>query len=309
LLDAFKVHEIASGCAALALVLILTFMRAEQFLDEHDTSWGPVLEALALWLWTSLLAVLSIIIWRLGFFLIHAYIVPPDQNIHALSAVVVGACVLIAAGRFRSTSSSAPVGIAPDVFMPGERFARAVYSGGKFTPMMLDMVLTVPVMLVWAGVWMFADNLAVPPFLSGVICMTAVALCGILTINESLRSACAALSPVLCTLGDIAWTSFLMLLVIGVWRGIWESLAELRVVGPKHMGADSLVHTASKTHHAALMAMLGAIGLTALQRHRSALFPPVDFSLDEGDFFVAVGSHLPPDKLLPVSETSTYSTA
>jgi len=143
--------------------------------------------------------------------------------------------------------------------------------------------LTVPVVFVWAAVWALFDNYKVVPVWSAVACIGVVFLCAVCDIDERLRCAFEGLPTLAHHIGDIVFTSFLVLLVVGSWIGVWETV-------------DHKFELAEHPHFAAAAAMFGAVGLTAMQRHRSAIFPPIDFSVDDGDHFAKVG-HTDPESL------------
>jgi len=309
LFDAFKVDRVISGVVAAVLIFILAILAAEQWLEKRSATWHPVVTTVATWLWTCLFAVLSILVWRFAWFCVDEKAFDDEllqdnaelleeiklhkgspgwaemSSVHAIIVTLVGAAVLIVAGRFRSASHAPPIGIVADVSALVEGcFAQPAFSGAKITDVLLDFVLTVPVVLVWAGVWMLNDNLKVSPLYSAIVCCSVVALCAIGNIDDYLRSAFEGRSLMVHHVGDIVFTSFLVLLVVGVWRGFWELI-------------DHNLHLAKHPHVAAAVALAGATGLTIMQRHRSTLFPPVDFSVDDGDHFATVG-HTEPESLL-----------
>jgi hypothetical protein len=321
LFDAFKVDKVISGVIASVIIFILAVSASEQWLDKRSATWHPVATNVSAWFWTGLLAVLSLLVWRFAWFFVdenafdedllqdndellkeHAQLLKEHyelhqgspgwsqmSSIHAVVIAVVGAGILIATGRFRSCSHACPIGIVADVTASESRvvqgcFAQPAFSGEKITDVLLDFVLTIPVVLVWAGVWMLNDNANVHPLGSAIVCCSVVALSAIGNIDEFLRNAFAGQSLLVHHVGDIVFTSFLTLLVVGVWRGIWEVI-------------DHNLHLAKHPLWAAGIALAGATGLTLLQRHRSACFPPVDFSVDDGDHFATVG-HTEPESLL-----------
>lgn len=331
LFDAFKVDKVISGVIASVLIFILAISTSEQWLEKRSATWHPVATNVSAWLWTCLLAVLSLLVWRFAWFFVdenafdeellqdndellkeHAQLLEDAKlhqgspgwsqmsSVHAVVIAVVGAGILIATGRFRSCSHASPIGIVADVSASESRvvqgcFAQPAFSGEKITDVLLDFVLTVPVVLVWAGVWMLNDNAKVPPLSSAIVCCGVVALCAIGNIDEFLRNAFAGRSLMVHHVGDIVFTSFLTLLVVGVWRGIWEVI-------------DHNLHLAKHPHLAVGIALAGATGLTLLQRHRSACFPPVDFSVDDGDHFATVG-HTEPESLLSEAHHSEKTLA
>lgn len=281
LLDIFEVDEVAAGLFTSVLIFFLAVFSAHQILDTSSSKLEPLAKGILTWLWTCCLAVCSICIWRLGFFLIHKHLLKPDKNLHAVLVAMLGAAILLPAGRFRTASSAAPVAIAFDsTATSGEPFPKAVFSGPQCPSVLLDFALTVPVMLAWAGLWMLADNLSISPVWSGLACLAFNTACTWFRLNEHLRDFCSRVHTSLPSVADALWTALLTVVIVGIWRGIWEGLVD-------HL------HIADRAHNAALTAVLGAFGLTALGRHRGTLFPPVEFELDDGDAFVATGCQSP----------------
>lgn len=274
LLDALAVNELVSGCIAIFLVIILAAVKADLLLEKFISAVPTAIQVMSVWLWTCGLAVLSLVVWRIGFFCVHKFLLP-GNNVHAVSVALIGIALLILAGRYRSASCAPPVGVVVDIYSPGTRFPPAAFSGHKVGEASLDVLLTIPVVLTWAGIWMLLDNLAVPPVLCGLVCFGWIALCGIFSISDLLRVCCAGVW-VVSAVADVMWTSLKTVACIGVWRGTWEAAFE-------QLGLQ-------KAPHAAATFLVGAVGLTLLMRHRSAMFPPVDFSSDDGDHFHAVGS-------------------
>lgn len=315
LLNTFHVHKIASGLVAQAFVFILALVSAEQWLETKAKGLSPVVGAVLVWVWTCLLAVLSLMIWRLGFFVVDRQVFDPDDletnakllgtpgklqmmNIHCILLAALGAAVLIATKRFRSASHAPPIGIATDIDMPVNdvegRFKPAGYSGSKIQNALLDCVLTVPVVFVWLGIWEIFDNFNVDPLWSGIACSAVVFLCAVCDIDTHLRTAFDGMSPMAHNIGDVAFTSILVVLVVGVWRGLWEVL-------------ELYLELTNHPHIAATVALLGAVGLTCMKRHRSVIFPPVDFSIDDGAHFASVGHTEPEIKTSLDAETTGYN--
>jgi hypothetical protein len=313
-LDAYKLNQVFSGLAAVVVIFFLAIAAANERLAKLTEKVPPLAEAVLAWLWTCFLAVLSILIWRMCWYMVDKIFFDPSairattdlsseieaqlhvenlgspgkvqmSNYHAIILTMVGAFTLVAAGRYRSASHAPPIGIVADTSVAETCFAKPVFSGSDFKHVLLDFFLTLPVVFVWAGVWKLNDNAKLDPLLSALICLFVVALLAVVDIDEILRDACVGRSLLVHNLGDLVFTSILVVLVVGVWRGVWEAI-------------DHNLHLAKNAHIAALIAAVGAIGLTALQRHRSALFPPVDFSVDDGDHFASVG-HTTANSLLP----------
>lgn len=274
LLDVFKVDEVASGCAAVFLVVILAWSKSDELLERLVGPAPAALQVLLVWLWTCFLAVLSLIVWRISFFGVHIFL-HPGNNPFAVVVTLVGIAILVPVGRYRSASCAPPVGVVVDAYSPGRRFSTAAYSGHNLGEACLDVVLTLPVVFVWAGIWMLLDNLAVPPVLCCIVCFGWISICSVFFLSDRLRDCCAGLG-VLSAVADVMWTTLKTVACIGVWRGAWETaLHELDL---------------HKAPQAVATFLGGAVGLTLLQRHSSACFPPVDFSSDDGDHFHAVGS-------------------
>jgi len=312
-LNTFHVPKIGSGLVAQAFVFILALVSAEQWLEKKAKGLSPVAEAVLVWVWTWLLAMHTLLIWRLGFFVVDRQVFDPEDletnakllgtpgkleimNIHCILLAVVGSAVLIATRRFRSASHAPPIGIALDepVNDVEGRFKPAGYSGSKIQNALLDCVLTVAVVFVWLGIWEIYDNFNVHPLWSGIACSAVVFLCAICDIDTHLRTAFDGMSPMAHNIGDVAFTSILVILVVGVWRGAWESL-------------ELYLELSNHPHIAATVAFFGAVGLTSMKRHRCAIFPPVDFSDDDGAHFASVGHTEPEIKTSLDAETTGYN--
>lgn len=275
-LDHYRVSDYISGGVAIFLVAVLAIAGVDEFFEKRFTARSSAGEDVIMGLWTCLLAVLSILIWRISFQLCYDLILPQKDDIRAIVVTLIGVALLVATGRYPTASGAPPIGYVADKDPSRTRFAKAVFSGSKPLEVLIDLALTVPVVFVWAGVWMLGDNHSVPPLASGLCCSAIAALFTICTISDHFRAACEGHSRIVSSVLGVAWTSLLTLLVVGVWRGIWETYDEHLHLQQKHENRWA-------PHNAAGLAVAGAIGLIVLQRHRSALFPPMDFALDAGD--------------------------
>eukprot|EP00929_Paragymnodinium_shiwhaense_P039958 TRINITY_DN20910_c0_g1_i1.p1 TRINITY_DN20910_c0_g1~~TRINITY_DN20910_c0_g1_i1.p1 ORF type:complete len:346 (+),score=33.07 TRINITY_DN20910_c0_g1_i1:118-1155(+) len=313
-LNAFNVSELISGVIATLLVFILAVAGVDHSLHETAKNWPTVLEPVLVWCWTCCLALLSILIWRAGWKFLETYYfngedlsagtklvllgsaeqVHPSSIKHGIGLAFLGAAMLVATGRYRSASHAPPIGVVTDLPADGRsRFAPAAFSGSSVKSVLIDFVLTVPVVLVWHGVWTASDNLNIDPLISAIACTATVAVWAVCDVDEFLRRAFAGTSVMVHHVADVVFTTVLVFLVVGVWRGTWETL-------------DHHIDLVNNPRISAAMAFSGALGLTVMRRHRSAVFPPIDFSIDDGDHFASVG-HTQPKSLL-ADTPGMYST-
>jgi hypothetical protein len=184
------------------------------------------------------------------------------------------------------------VGFVADGRYHGERFATASYSVAdiaceeslwkKLVGVFLDAALTLPVVFVWAGVWMVADNHAVLPLASFVICSLAIAALSFFEIEKKIVIASwggVKADMVLLVLQTL-WTALLAVLSIMTWRGLWETLTH-----SLQLAVHPLRNTLAQDHPmlalCAILAISSAMLLASIGRFRSALFPPMDFSKDD----------------------------
>jgi len=279
LFDALAVHELASGVIAWCIVVGLSLASVDQWLARKCADLTPASIACVIaWLWTSFLAALSILIWRMGFHVVNTYFLPPQDSLRAILLTILGCGILALSGRLRSAGDAPPVGFVADESDAKNRFPAASYGRCSLVQVLLDVVLTVPVVLVWAGLWQLGDNLVVPLWPSFLVCNIVIALIGVLRVDALLRTAFSA-PAVLVAIMDALWTLVLALLCIGSWRGTWELL-------------DRSLRLASHPWHATLTLVTGVAILSGLRRYRSALFPPMDFTLDrDGPPFYQTGVH------------------
>lgn len=279
LFDCFAIQELASGAMASCIVVFISLANAHQWLDTMFAEITPVLADFVAWLWTSVLVVQSILIWRMGFNVVETYLLPAHDSFRAIVLAVLGFFMLGLGGRLRSCGSAPPVGFASDQSGIGSRFPAASFGRG-FVALVLDFALTIPVIIVWAGLWQFGDNLVVPLWPSFVVCNIVIAALGVFRVDAFLRSGFSGSNPTIVTAcADAIYTLMLALLCVGSWRATWELL-------------DRHLLLVSHPRIAALTMVFGVALLTALRRYRSALFEPMDFTLDrEGPYFFQTGVH------------------
>ena len=134
------------------------------------------------------------------------------------------------------------------------------------------------------------------PEWSGIACSGVVFWCAVCDIHTHLRTIFGGMSPMAHNIGDVAFTSILVLLVVCVWRGVWEVL-------------ELYLELANHPHIAATVTLFGAVGLTCMKRHCSTIFPPIDFSVDEGAHFASVGHTEQENKTSFDAETTQYGSA
>lgn len=339
MLDAFQVNPWISGLTALGVVVVLARTAADHWLLTRSSDWNAASRAFVTWFWTCCLFALSLIIWRLCFWGVDGKVFNPEEldmeaklaktveddfdaerarmanklgiswmpvrsfgypgrsemtGAHAFLMVVLGSCILVAEGRFRSASHAAPIGIVADPRGEGCHFDKAAFSGSQLKDVLLDIFLLLPVIFVWRGVWAWYDCLELPAMASAIVANLAVATCSICEIDVRLRDAFDGFSKFAKDVADVVFTSILVLLVVCVWRGMWEWL-------------DDELHVVEHPRIAAGVALAGAAGLTCLQRHRSAVFPPVSFFLDEGNHFAKLGLHEPESLLRQQTLADTHT--
>eukprot|EP00930_Biecheleria_cincta_P006790 TRINITY_DN107860_c0_g1_i1.p1 TRINITY_DN107860_c0_g1~~TRINITY_DN107860_c0_g1_i1.p1 ORF type:complete len:409 (+),score=54.03 TRINITY_DN107860_c0_g1_i1:82-1227(+) len=321
MLDSVHVSPWISGLMAFGAVVVLARTAADQWLEKRSKDWNPVARGLVIWCWTCCLVTLSLMIWRLCMWSVDEKVFAQKQldmeaklaktagddfqkerarmaktlgipwmpvqsygypgrtdmtGAHATLMTVLGSCILIAVGRFRSASHAAPIGIVADLCVEGRCFDKAVFSGSELQEVLLDFFLLLPVVFVWRGVWAWYDCLELPALASAIVANLAVAACAICDIDMRLQHAFEGCSKLVKDTADVAYTSVLVLLVVCIWRGLWESL-------------DDRLHLIEHQDIAAGLALAGAVGLTCLHRHRSAVFPPVNFCVDDSQHFAKVG--------------------
>jgi hypothetical protein len=252
-----------------------------------------------------MLAVLSISIWRLGFAIAHhPYVLPPENDFLACVVAILGAVLLLLTGRFRTACDATPVGFVVDGRYHGERFPASSYVGGvvgqdsqttlsRLTGYIVDLLLTWPVVMVWAGVWMFGDNHRVPPVTSFVICLLTVSLLNYGQVEKKIAELVGSSDDVksafheatltryvrqaFVVLVEGMWTTFLAVLCIMTWRGLWEGLAPwLNLAAhPMHKAIDD-----GDAFFVLVLAIVASLVMAGIGRQRSSLFPPMDFAKD-----------------------------
>lgn len=290
-LDRLEVPEIENGCAAACVVMVLCMLDSHRRLEATSEHWHPGVVAVAVFLWTFLLAVLSISIWRLSFDVVHMLILPPNDDMRAVLVALVGAVVLLAAGRYRSACDATPVGFVADGRYHGERFATPSFSSGessdsdsawtRFAGAAYDHAVTLPVVLVWAGVWMLGDNHEIHAWGSLLVCGLCIVAFSFFKVEQTLmrqaRASQDGKPTAVVAVAEVLWTTLLAILCIMTWRGLWEGLSphlKLAVHPLRTRVADG------DAMLAAGFAFAAALVLAWLGRFRSALFPPMDFSRD-----------------------------
>lgn len=339
MLDSFQVSPWISGLIAFGAVVVLARAAADQWLETRSKDWNPVVRALVTWCWTCCLVTLSLMIWRLCMWSVDERVFDPmeldmeaklaktasddlhDERArmakalgipwmplrsfgypgrtemtaaHATLMTILGSCILVAEGRFRSASHAAPIGIVTDPCVEGGCFDKPIFSGSKLQEVLLDFFLLLPVVFVWRGVWAWYDCVELPALASAIVATLAVATCAVCEIDVHLKDAFEGCSKLVKDAADVAFTSVLVLLVVCVWRGLWHSL-------------DDRLHLVEHQNIAAGLALAGAAGLTCLQRHRSAVFPPVSFCVDDGQHFATIGLIEPEPILKNHPEAATHT--
>lgn len=292
-LDRLEVPEITTGVLAGLVGIFLSTADAHRHLERLSESWSTTVTAVAVFAWTAFLAILSINIWRASFALVHWRLLPHENDKRAVLISLLGVLVLVASGRMRTTCDATPIGFVVDGRYHGERFATPSYLVGtslhrsvgalsRLSGAILDLVLTLPVVFVWAGVWMYFDNHKVDAWLSFAMAAAFVSLLGAFRVEQKLAAMFCNDSDghghhVVIGAVEALWTMALAILCIAVWRGLWEGLSPpLQMAAhPMHralVDGDAMV--------AGALSLLAAIALAALGRFRSSLFPPMDFSED-----------------------------
>jgi len=343
MLDSVQVSPWISGLIAFGAVVVLARTHADQWLETRSKDWNPIVRALVTWCWTCCLVTLSLMIWRLCMWSVDERVFDPKEldmeaklaktasddfheerarmakalgipwmpvrsfgypgrtemtGAHATLVALLGSCILVAEGRFRSASHAAPIGIVADPCSEGSCFYKPVFSGSKLQDVLLDFFLLLPVVFVWRGVWAWYDLIELPALASAIVANLAVATCAVCEIDVRLQDAFEGCSKLVKDAADVAFTSVLVLLVVCSWRGLWQSL-------------DDRLHLIEHQNIAATLALAGAVGLTCLQRHGSAVFPPISFCVDE-QHFAKVGLTEPESSLsehpLAAKDTAQYNT-
>merc|ERR1740121_1503307 len=304
-LDRLEAPEIGTGAVAVLLVGISVALDLHRFLETHSNEWSTACINTCVWLWTFVLAVLSISIWRLGFAIAHhRNVLPPQDDFLASVVAITGAVLLLLTGRFRTVCDATPVGFVVDGRHHGERFPACSYVGGvsghdsqttlsRLTGYIVDVLLTWPVVMVWAGVWMLGDNHKVPPVTSFVICFLTVSFLNYGKVERNISELVGGFDGVklfshgatwtrsvrwaFVVLVEGMWTTFLAVLCIMTWRGLWEGLAPWLSLAahPMHKAIDD-----GDAFFVLGLAIVASLVMAGIGRQRSSLFPPMDFAKD-----------------------------
>jgi hypothetical protein len=292
-LDSLQLPEMLLGCIAVVIVSVLGVFSMHKRLEKASAQWRYLLVVVMIWLWTFFLVALGIFIWRAAFAGVHWLILPPDNDARAILLASVGSCILLATSSFKSACDATPVGFVADSRYHGERFATPSYSvvdsdsemtiesqRARLLGVVLDMSLTLPVVFVWAGVWIIGDNHNVPPLSSFIVCSFTIALLSFFEVEQKIVSATRKIkADVVLSVVQALWTASLTVLCIMTWRGLWESLTALLQLAV-HPLREAIAEDHTMLALTALLAFVFATLLASLGRFRSALFPPMDFSKD-----------------------------
>jgi len=275
-LDEVSVPAIITGMFAALAVLSLGTFRSHCWLEWILEEWRWVPNVPVVLLWTWCVAILSLLIWRAAFRITYAYLLTPDHNLLALVLASFGFVSLLLAARFRSAGVAAPVETVADRYDAGFRFVPASFSAddqthGFFNNLMasaMDFFLTIPLVLVWASVWIIYDNFKVPYFISLFIASLCISIITFSRAELHLLEAIAGMDKRIGVVAALAlWNWLLTVLVVLTWRGLWDlSLLHFGLV--KDPRRPLILFTS------------GAIILATIGRLRSAIFPPVMFALD-----------------------------
>jgi len=304
-LDRLEAPEIGIGAIAVLLVGIFVALNLHRFLEAHSKERSAACVNTCAWLWCFVLTILSISIWRLGFAIAHHhYVLPPDDDFLACVVAIIGAVLLLLTGRFRTVCDATPVGFVVDGRYHGERFPASSYAGGlecqdsqttlsRLMGYIVDVLLTWPVVMVWAGVWMFGDNHKVPPGASFVLCFMTVSFLNYGRVEKKIAEMVGAFGSVnssfseatwarsvrraLAVILEGMWTTVLAVLCIMTWRGLWEGLAPWLSLAahPMHKAVDD-----GDALFVLGLAIAASLVLAGIGRQRSSLFPPMDFAKD-----------------------------
>jgi len=328
-LDRLDAPEVGTGAVAVLLVGICVALNMHRFFETRSKEWPTACINTFVWLWTFVLTILSISIWRLGFAIVHhRSVLPPGDDVLACMVATVGAVVLLMTGRFRTSCDATPVGFVADGRYHGERFPAPSYIGGlvsqdspptlsRLLSYIVDVLLTWPVVMVWAGVWMLGDNHKVPPVTSFAICFLTVSFLSHCQVQEKLAELVHSSDDVISSFHEAtwtksvrwvfavlvegAWTAFLAVLCIMTWRGLWEGLAPWLSLAahPMHQAIDD-----GDAFFVFSLATVASIVMAGIGRQRSSLFPPMDFAEDG----VFMNSHTATDHRAQ-TRAATYGTA
>lgn len=283
LFDAGEVHELTSGIGAVAVAFLLAVAGAHHWLERLAARLPFFAVAIMVWLWVTLLILLSILIWRVGFHYVEdPWVLPPGDNLRCALVLLVGIVASLLGGRLRSASDAAPVGFSKDDYRTSGRFVPALFSShAGVLAVLLDLVLTPPVIFVWSGLWVLEDNLGIPHLPSVIVCAAIISLIGVTHLDRHLRAACAGLWWPLVFAADLLYTLLFAVLCITIWRGVWDGLEQV-------LGNGALKEYPLR---ALALAIVGIFVLNLLQRYRSAMFEPMNYSVDVGPAFKPTGVH------------------
>jgi len=275
-LDGLGVPAVTAGVYAALAVLFLGTTGCHRWLELILEKCHRALQVLVVLLWTWCLALLSLLIWRLGFGIMKTYVLPPGNNPLALLLASLGFISLLAVVRFRSACECVPVATVTDNYDPGFRFVPASFSADDpnrgvlqtFAVNMLDLSLTIPVVFVWKSLWALANNFKVPHLVAFFSCSLCISGITFTRAEFHLLEALDALDDGIHVVGVLAlWDLLLAVLVILTWRGLWDYACS-------HLPLMESPPLAMTLHFA------GTIILASIRRLRSTIFPPVAFSLD-----------------------------
>merc|ERR1740138_1548678 len=91
-LDRVDAPEIGTGVVAALLAGVFVSLNLHGFLETRSREWSSACASTCVWLWTFMLAVLSISIRRLGFAIAHhPYVLPPEDDFLACAVAILGA--------------------------------------------------------------------------------------------------------------------------------------------------------------------------------------------------------------------------
>lgn len=289
LLNECNVPEMPTGYLATCALMLLSMSRASSVIDgllqrSCYSSESEVYAALA-HAWTLLLALLSLLVWRMGFFLLNRTLLQQNDAAHECTFLVLSGAWLSACGRLSSITAP-PAAFAPETSKSS--FMDANASGQQIHQIADDLLMTVPAIVFWDSLWLFSDRFALPHMLSG-----AAGLCTIFCIcagdlHGHVLDACRGAAPVLTRIVAIQWTCVLGFLSLWIWRGFWSCLP----------GIVSALKPFSRAAHLTavfdnfVVVLAGLIVLLSAGRTRSLVFPPVSASFDDHELMTSVGMPL-----------------
>lgn len=289
LLDEYKVPEVPAGCLAIGVLMFLSMCHVSFIIDgflQRRCSPESTAYAALTHTWTLLLALLSLSVWRMGFFLLGKTLLQQDDAANEFMFLLLSGVWLVVCGRLASVIAP-PAAFALDTPMPS--FMDANSSGHQVLQFVDDLLMTIPVIIFWDTLWRLSDQFALGYSLpvKGICSLCTIFCMCAANLSGHIHDACRGAPPVLARVVAILWTCALGVLSVWVWRGFWTFLPF--TISAVHKDHSITLHEATLVEMLVpcIMIFSGLVVLLGAGRIRSLAFPPVSTALDDHELVAA----------------------